>query len=559
LLNDGTSAVSLLYDRLIDQYGVQIFAAAGNSGPGLTSVNDPSVATRVMSVGAYVHSDTLRSLYGIASANLEGLFTFSSRGPRADGGFKPEIVAPGAALSSVPGWQGDSSLLGKPLPPGYATFAGTSMAAPQAAGGAALLLSAARQSSMQVNTDQVRQAISSGARYLSGYGAHEQGAGIFQVGAAWSLLRAGIQPVAITSSAPINHSLSPRLVLPNHGPGIYEREGWAAGQSGERTITFTRTSGPAGPVTYNLSFTGNDGAFTTGRSITLPLNTPTRLAVTVAPATPGVHSAVLNLDDPATPGIEYRVLNTVVAAEQMPEPDTFATSVSGTVAPIDRTTFYYHVPAGTGAFEVRMRVASGSVRMTRVEPAGLPIESSFYCSAGADCESGVGWVIRTISDPTPGVWEVTLEAAPDATARPAAFTIAGLLLGVSAEPSTWAVDPAPVGSTVSRNLTFTNRFRPYTGTSTGTNLDSVFTARPTIAQGGQWTSTVQVEPLSTSLTAKIGNFSDPRADLRLYALDPSGRPVDLPISNPAPGRYTVVVEAVSVPAGLTQFDYEDYF
>ena len=82
-----------------------MFISAGNSGPGLNTIGDPSVATKVMSVGAYVHKDTWLNNYGAVATKTDGMFVFSSRGPREDGGFKPNISAPGSAVSSIPAWQ----------------------------------------------------------------------------------------------------------------------------------------------------------------------------------------------------------------------------------------------------------------------------------------------------------------------------------------------------------------------------------------------------------------------------------------------------------------------
>ncbi len=74
------------------------------------------------------------------------MLTFSSGGPREDGGFKPNVTAPGSAISTTPTWQpgGPVAEAGYSLPAGYSMFNGTSMAAPQTAGAMALLISAAK-------------------------------------------------------------------------------------------------------------------------------------------------------------------------------------------------------------------------------------------------------------------------------------------------------------------------------------------------------------------------------------------------------------------------------
>lgn len=181
-LNDGNNARAVLYDRLIERYNVQMFISAGNSGPGMNTIGDPSVAGKVMSVGAYITDDTYLAAYGAQLYEEDNLHYFSSRGPREDGGFKPNVVASGAAISTIPMWQ-PQGCLAQACPVGYALFNGTSMASPQAAGAAALLVSASKQTGAQRQPAQLRQAINSSARFLAGrYQAYEQGNGLMNVG-----------------------------------------------------------------------------------------------------------------------------------------------------------------------------------------------------------------------------------------------------------------------------------------------------------------------------------------------------------------------------------------
>jgi subtilisin family serine protease len=286
--NGPANTRAILYNNLIDQ-GVQMFISAGNSGPGVNTIGDPAVAAKVMSVGSYITDATWRSNYGSDSAYVDNIHNYSSRGPREDGGFKPEIIAPGAAVSTVPTWQGPFQVPTGPapgaytLPPGYDMFNGTSMASPQAAGAAALLISAAKQTGVQYSPAQLRQAIRSTARYIDKdrFEAYDQGNGLFRVESAWNMLRKNLKPVDITSSVAVNTLLSGQLTTPGFGIGIYDREGVAPNTTLKRTFTFKRTSGSAGPITYNVKWTGDVSAFKSAAQVKLPLNQPVTLDVTI--------------------------------------------------------------------------------------------------------------------------------------------------------------------------------------------------------------------------------------------------------------------------------------
>ena len=77
-LNDGSDAIALLYDELVEQTGTQIFVSAGNAGPGLNTVGSPSVAENVVSVAASVSK---RHLVGRTTARVSRPARASSTSP----------------------------------------------------------------------------------------------------------------------------------------------------------------------------------------------------------------------------------------------------------------------------------------------------------------------------------------------------------------------------------------------------------------------------------------------------------------------------------------------
>ena len=203
--NDGNNARDRLYDRLIQDYGVQMFISAGNDGPGVNTLGDPSTATEVVSVAAGISQETYLANYGSVTRTPYQLFNFSSRGPREDGAFKPNITAPGSALSTTPLWQPGIPVAeaGYQLPPGIQMINGTSMSSPQATGAAALLLSAAKATGKDASPAKLRRAIYSSATWIDGVSAQGQGNGMFNVPGAWDLLAGGVEVRGYDVSAPV--------------------------------------------------------------------------------------------------------------------------------------------------------------------------------------------------------------------------------------------------------------------------------------------------------------------------------------------------------------------
>ncbi|MEZ0580042.1 S8 family serine peptidase [Nocardioides sp. MH1] len=581
-LNDANNARAELYDALTDTYGVQIVVPAGDDGAGLNTVDDPSVAATTLAVGSYVSKATRLSNYGTVVGRVDNLDATSSSGPREDGGFKPDLVAPGSAVAPTPTWE---SGLPEPgtysLPPGLGMLDGTAVAAAQVAGASAVLVSAADASSVPWSPAALRTALRSGARFLTGYGAYRQGTGLLRTNAAWQVLKAQPRAEEVDASVETHTVLSGFLKTPGIGTGIYDREGVAVGDRYTRTYTVTRTTGPATAITAQLSWTGNDGTFSAYvDSVRLPKNRAVQINVRVRVGSAGVHSAILNLDDPESPGVELQTLNTVVAPYELGGASS-TRRVEGTVDRGQTQSYFFRVAAGTTALSFRLTGPSGArlggqLRFLRFHPYGTGVDAngdgSCFFPAVAGCASG-GPTNRNITDPTPGVWEVVVEARRSSDQRSTPFWLTVSALGVTVAPDPDVISSVSVGTPASRSYTVTNAKGAFVGRAIGGALGSARVSVPTISDGQQSQFTVPVTAGSTELRATVGDPSDPSdpsADLDLFVYScvtgtcvlagqsaTSGADESVVIHHPAVGTWVVLVDGVAVPGGSMTYAYAD--
>lgn len=575
---DGNSVIGVIFQRLVDKYKKPIFASANNSGPGLSTHGEQAVSDKVISVGGYMSKLTWQSNFGVPVGPTDTIPNLSSRGPRVDGGFKPDLVAPAATISANFGASESRIPSPFPLPPGYGAGAGTSFSCPMAAGAAALLISAAKQTGIPYDAERIAWALKSSARFLPGVAAHEQGNGLINVGAAWEALKRAPAPVTISSSAEINTVVGPYLKASHHGPGIYEREGWPAGRSGQRTITFTRTSGSAVTTNYTVRWSGNDGTFASATSIRLPLNKPVVFPVTIDVKTPGVHSAILHLDDERSGAHSvYRLMNTVIAAEQFNANQNYTVTREGSAQYPAFTSYFFNVPENTSAFKIDLKIHQGNIRLRFMRPSGKEFDNAHDTPLRWPPEYQVGGTMdRVIVDPEPGVWEVIVEnqnllVPGDPETRRARFLISGAVYRTESTSAASALTTRVRDISDKHQVRFANSFAAVDGYLAETPLASAFSTRTLIEGVEPIIYDINVPQGAGTLTARIDGPSSKAADvdLYLYFCAPecelkafsarSGVREQVTIAQPKGGKWKVVLDPVSVPSGALTLDYTDLF
>lgn len=552
-LNDGNDPQSLLVRDLSEKYGTLFSIAAGNSGPGLNSIGLPGVAGAAITSGAFISSNTWKADFGL-TVPQDGLWYFSSAGPRDDGGLKPNVVAPGTANAPIPTWAGQ-----------YAVFQGTSMAAPQTSGAAALLVGKAESVGMRVTPRMLTQALELGARRLPGYGWYEQGHGLIQVDQAWHQLQqlAGEKGPDLVTFGKAKPGVA--------ATGLYARDFTATGDHSRWVM---------GNLAYakadlRLSYLPGSGLTVSGpASVTLPGLQRRTIPVSFAydAEKPGIYDALMQARAPGQVGYGAEYLATVIVPHTFdPARGNVVQGVGGTLSPARYARHFVQVPPGTAELKVNLTVPGGQgrVRLMAYTPDGMPFGNGTAWAGGPDTPEQQ--TLR-IEQPQPGVWEIDAYASHGGMRFGLAkneYVLDMAARGVYAAPG--RVELAPhFGSEQTRSVTFANYFDDIEAVVAGSGFAQPQTERLEVEQGDFRNVFFDVAEGSALIRAGFTGLTDQQADLEmgLYYNDPkaggwaavgtaTGQRLDRSVEllNPVPGKYAVEIVGKQVPSGKTGFTF----
>ncbi|CAG4953707.1 unnamed protein product [Colias eurytheme] len=169
-----------IISTVVRRYGVSWVVSGGNHGPALATVGaPPDIAHPVLiGVGAYVSAEMQSAAYSMRARAPSGAFSWSSRGPCADGALGLAVCAPGGAVASVARFTLRNSQL----------MNGTSMAAPHVAGAVAVLISGLKAKNLPYSPYSMKRALENSATYLDHVEPWAQGCGLLNVEKAFDIL-----------------------------------------------------------------------------------------------------------------------------------------------------------------------------------------------------------------------------------------------------------------------------------------------------------------------------------------------------------------------------------
>lgn len=540
--------------------GALVFMAAGNTGPGAGTAAVTPDPEALVPVGAYLPDGVWAALYG-QRPGRDTVWLNSGAGPAAaGGGTSPLLLAPAAAVSPVPRTRS---------PGGFHVFQGTSMAAPHAAGAAALMMQYLPRAAAQARARSVVRALAAGARPLAGVTPAEQGFGALDLLAAVRAGRpAGTEPAVDITPAGGAAGTGTAWAGAMAGPG---GRGPAERQQASWRLELTAT----GDRTVAAGVTARRGAVTVDRAVVhLPPGVPRVVRVTPAGAggawgQEGVFDLLVVTDLDTGELLGHHLVHQPARAAAPSGGGPFAQAATLSVGLGSLTRHYFEVPSGATEAQFAAAVLPDSAGEVRGEaevflysPGGHLVASSGRIGRGRSTAQ----MALSLDWPAPGLWEAVVWGAADlAGGSQVQLSLSGLGHTVAVQPgllrrAPGETDPGrtAVAVTVTSPAGSPAAALEVLGWLPGDAGPQVTWHQGTVTGGASriWTL-AQVPPGAGLIEVSLHPTMPGDADLYLYYLDggPGGRWVDLGASRtagpgpervrlwrPPAGDYAIVAE-----------------
>ncbi|MDC0771352.1 S8 family peptidase [Streptomyces sp. HD] len=431
--------VEAAVNKLSTEKGILFAIAAGNSGP--ESLGSPGSAEKALTVGAVDDKDVLAP--------------WSSTGPRlGDGAVKPDVTAPGVAITAA---SAKGSVIEQEVgenPPGYLTIEGTSMATPHVAGAAAIL----KQQHPDWTYAELKGALTGSAKGGK-YTPFQQGSGRIQVDKA-------IKQTVIADPASVSF-------------GVQQ---WPHTDDRPAIEKLTYRNFGTQDVTLALSATGTDpkgrpapaGFFKLGATkVTVPAGGKAAVDLTVNTKLGGTLDGAYSAYVTATGGGQ----NVRTAAAVLREVESYDVTVKhigrdGKPAPEYDTTLFGYSGLATNLNQKVPVTESGTTKLRL--PRGSYLLNAYIGKDPDPGTAGIDWLIQPKLDLTRNT-TVTIDAR---TTKPADITVPDARAKQVAAAADYSYDPAGIGLGISAD-TFANVRMAHLGPEVASGLSQTW--------NGQWT------------------------------------------------------------------------
>jgi subtilisin family serine protease len=387
--HEGKAVIDSIVDAFMLGHPDVVFAiAAGNDGPGFSTLGFPGSADLALSVGATFPGVFARPPQPGVPPARDVLGWFSSRGGELA---KPDIVTPGIAYSTVPRWD-----------TGNEVKVGTSMATPYAAGLAASLASALVQEGRRPSGVEIVQALRVAARPFGGARAIDEGSGTPMLEAAYAWLVGGHQGSVYEVRASTGVSAA------------FRRNGFAGAQDTVETFTVRNVAGLRAAqfvlrpdVPWLMVDDSIDAA---PRATQIPVRYRRSALVN-----PGVYVGTVTALNPrdTVAGPLFTLVNTVIIPTDLATRPLYDERRAIAASAVQR--YFIRVPEQDATLSLTVTVPDSQAQQATVrlyEPNGAPARSAPEDIMIGQEDAGSARLTVRAEDLVPGVYELDVIAPP---------------------------------------------------------------------------------------------------------------------------------------------------